>query len=181
MTPAESGCRMTNAARLGAFVQATIVDPATGRLSVYGPLVVTRGIRPAVKPTIPPIPADAVVTIAFGFNGKDLFQVGAMPTTLADADCVNGQAGSVFGPMSFCNGVKFFEAVQKDERAGLLTVPSHGQVIGITVGGSGSGLQIIGYAIPINTALAVATRIADGDSSGTWAPQGPPLMTPSSV
>jgi S1-C subfamily serine protease len=40
----------------------------------------------------------------------------------------------------------------------------NGQVIGITVGGSGSGLQIIGYAIPINTALAVATRIADGDS-----------------
>ncbi len=38
----------------------------------------------------------------------------------------------------------------------------NGQVIGITVGGSGSGLQIIGYAIPINTALAVATRIADG-------------------
>jgi S1-C subfamily serine protease len=40
----------------------------------------------------------------------------------------------------------------------------NGQVIGITVGGSGSGLQIIGYAIPINTALAVATQIADGHS-----------------
>jgi S1-C subfamily serine protease len=39
----------------------------------------------------------------------------------------------------------------------------NGQVIGITVGGSGSGLQVIGYAIPINTALAVATRIADGN------------------
>jgi S1-C subfamily serine protease len=40
----------------------------------------------------------------------------------------------------------------------------NGQVIGIIVGGSGSGLQIIGYAIPINTALAVATQIADGNS-----------------
>jgi S1-C subfamily serine protease len=40
----------------------------------------------------------------------------------------------------------------------------NGQVIGIIVGGSGSGLQIIGYAIPINTALAVATRIAAGHS-----------------
>jgi S1-C subfamily serine protease len=40
----------------------------------------------------------------------------------------------------------------------------NGQVIGIIVGGSGSGLQIIGYAIPINTALAVATQIADGHS-----------------
>jgi S1-C subfamily serine protease len=40
----------------------------------------------------------------------------------------------------------------------------NGQVIGITVGGWGSGLHIMGYAIPINTALAVATRIADGNS-----------------
>jgi hypothetical protein len=40
----------------------------------------------------------------------------------------------------------------------------NGQVIGITVGGYGSGLHIVGYAIPINTALAVATQIADGNS-----------------
>jgi S1-C subfamily serine protease len=39
-----------------------------------------------------------------------------------------------------------------------------GQIIGITVGGSGSGLTITGYAIPINTALAIATQIADGNS-----------------
>jgi hypothetical protein len=126
LTPAESGCRMSNAAKLGAFVQATILDPATGRLSVYDPLVVTQGTRPAVKPTIPTIAANAVVTIDFGFNGKDLFQVGATPTTLADAHCVNGEPGSVFGPMSFCNGISFFSAVFRDERAGLLKVPSPG-------------------------------------------------------
>jgi S1-C subfamily serine protease len=40
----------------------------------------------------------------------------------------------------------------------------NGQVIGITVGGWGSGLHIIGYAIPINTALAVATQIDAGNS-----------------
>ena len=32
MSPAQSGCTMTNAANLGAFVQATILDPATGQL-----------------------------------------------------------------------------------------------------------------------------------------------------
>jgi hypothetical protein len=116
-TPAESGCRMSNAVRLGAFVQATILDPATGALSVYDPLVVTQGTRPAVKPTIPPIPANAVVTIDFGFNGRDLFPVGATPTALAQAGCVSGQAGSLFGQVSFCNGTGFFAAVQKDERA----------------------------------------------------------------
>src|SRR5580698_9854531 len=90
-TPAESGCQMSNAVKLGAFVQATILDPATGALSVYDPLVVTQGTRPAVKPTIPPIPANAVVTIDFGFNGKELFPVGATPETLAQAGCVTGQ------------------------------------------------------------------------------------------
>ncbi len=75
---------------------------------------------------MPAIPANAVVTIDFGFNGKDLFQVGATPATLADANCVNGQAGSVFGQVSFCNGISFFGAVRKDERKGLLKVPSPG-------------------------------------------------------
>jgi S1-C subfamily serine protease len=40
----------------------------------------------------------------------------------------------------------------------------NGQVIGITVGGSGTGLNVMAYAIPINTALAVATQIADSAS-----------------
>jgi hypothetical protein len=123
-TPAESGCQMSPGVK--AFVQATILDPATGALSVYDPLVVTRGTRPAVVPRAPTIPANAVVTIDFGFNGKDLFQVGATPATLADANCVDGQAGSVFGQVSFCNGINFFSAAQKDERKGLLKVPSPG-------------------------------------------------------
>jgi S1-C subfamily serine protease len=40
----------------------------------------------------------------------------------------------------------------------------NGQVIGITIGGSGSGLGVIGYAIPINTALQIATQIDNGNS-----------------
>jgi S1-C subfamily serine protease len=40
----------------------------------------------------------------------------------------------------------------------------NGQVIGIVVGGWGSGLHVVGYAIPINTVLAVATQI-DQDHS----------------
>ncbi len=40
----------------------------------------------------------------------------------------------------------------------------NGQVIGIIVGGSGTGLHIVAYAIPINTALAVATQIDDRHS-----------------
>jgi S1-C subfamily serine protease len=53
----------------------------------------------------------------------------------------------------------------QDSAIGGPLVNLNGQVIGITIGGWGSGLHIMGYAIPINTALAVATRIADGNSS----------------
>jgi S1-C subfamily serine protease len=43
-------------------------------------------------------------------------------------------------------------------------VNPNGHVIGIIVGSSGSGRKTVGYAIPINGALSVATQIADGNS-----------------
>jgi S1-C subfamily serine protease len=43
-------------------------------------------------------------------------------------------------------------------------VNPNGHVIGIIIGNSRSGVNTIAYAIPINTALAAATRIADGNS-----------------
>ena len=91
--------------------------------------MITQGTRPDtpdMKVSPPVIPADAVVTIDFGFNGTDLVQIGATPTTLADAHCVSGQAGSAFGQTAFCNGVNFFHAVRQAERKRLLKVPSPG-------------------------------------------------------
>jgi hypothetical protein len=164
MTPVESGCRMSNAAKLGAFVQATILNPATGALSVYDPLVVTRGTRPAVKPTTPPIPANAVVTIDFGFNGTDLIPVGATPATLAQAGCVSGQPGSAFGQVSFCNGVNFWDAVQKDEREGLLKVPSPGTSDKIIPSGGDIGT---GRACPVTRNFEVAAAQASANNVTT--------------
>jgi S1-C subfamily serine protease len=43
-------------------------------------------------------------------------------------------------------------------------VDLNGKVIGIIVGGYGSGLHILAYAIPINTVLAIATQIDRGHS-----------------
>ena len=125
-TPAQSGCEMSNAANLGAFVQATILNPATGKLYVYDPLVITQGTTPAVAPVVPVLPSGAIVTIDFGFNGTDLFQVGANRNTLRNANCVNGTSGSIFGQVSFCNGSNFFNAAFQDEREGKLVVPSEG-------------------------------------------------------
>jgi hypothetical protein len=139
MTSAQSGCTMANAANLGAFVQATILDPATGALSVYDPLVITQGTTPSVAPVVPTLPANAVVTIDFGFNGTDLTQVGATANALQLGNCVNGQAGSVFGQVSFCNGTEFFKEAFQLEREGKLVVPSAGTSGKIVASGGNLG------------------------------------------
>jgi hypothetical protein len=126
MTPAQSGCTMANSGALGAFVQATILNPATGALQVYEPLVITQGTTAAVAPVVPTLPAGAVVTIDVGFNGTDLTQVGATRTALAQGRCVNGLGGSDFGQVSFCNGTAFFQAAFRAEAAGKLVVPATG-------------------------------------------------------
>ena len=126
MTPAASGCTMANFANLGAFVQATILDPATGALSVYEPLVMTQGTLPAAPPVVPALPAGAVVTLDFGFNGTNLTQVGATANALRQGRCINGLNGSIFGQVSFCNGTQFFQAAFRAEQQGKLTIPALG-------------------------------------------------------
>ena len=139
MTPAQSGCTMANAGNLGAFVQATIVNTRTGQLSVYDPLVITQGTTAAVAPTVPTLPRNYVATIDFGFNGTVLTQVGATANALRRGNCVNGQAGSPFGQVSFCNGTNFFNEAFLLEREGRLTVPSEGTSAKIVASGGQLG------------------------------------------
>ncbi len=142
-TPAASGCQTINSVNLGAFGQATILNPATGALYVYDPLVITAGTKPAIAPVVPKLPKDAIVTVDFGFNGTDLFQVGATAGALAEGNCTEGEPGSVFGQVSFCNGISFFHAAYALERAGKLFVPSAGtsRKIVPTAGAMGTGDQ----------------------------------------
>jgi hypothetical protein len=140
-SPADSGCQMINSVNLGAFVQATILNPATGALSVYDPLVITKGTRPAVAPVVPKLPAHAVVTIDIGFNGATLRQVGATPGALRQGKCTDGEPGSPFGQVSFCNGPAFFKAAFAAERVGRLVIPSVGisRKMVATAGALGTG------------------------------------------
>jgi hypothetical protein len=111
---------------LQAFVQATIVDPLTGRLSVYEPLVVTQGTTPAAAPVVPRLPRHAVVNLMFGFNGNNLQLVGARPGTLTRARCVNGLGGSLFGQVAYCNSAAFYATVRADMLFGRLRIPAAG-------------------------------------------------------
>jgi hypothetical protein len=126
-SPDSSGCTMANFASLGAFVQATILNPWTGQISVYEPLVITAGTRPAAAPVRPRLPRGAVVTIDFGFNGTNLNQVGATRNALREGNCIGGLGSSTFGQVSFCNGSQFFQAASWSERFGRLKVPSAGR------------------------------------------------------
>jgi hypothetical protein len=117
---------MANEANLGAFVQATILDQATGKLWVYEPLVITKSTRPALTPVLPVLPARAVVTIDVGFNGGNLTLVGATPGALQQGHCHNGLGNSIFGQVSFCHGRHFFWAARRAERQGKLVVPPAG-------------------------------------------------------
>jgi len=119
-----SGCSEANP-NLQAFVQATILDPATGKIAVYEPLVVTAGTTPAVAPVVPRLPVDAVVNLLFGFNGNILTLVGTSDS-VRQAGCVSGLDGSPFGQVSYCNGPAFFQAADAAVAVGKLKIPAAG-------------------------------------------------------
>lgn len=74
--PADGPCNEANPNQT-AFVQAAVIDPATGQISVYNPLVIDQGTAPAAAPAVPALPAGGVAGIWFGFNGNTLSLVGA--------------------------------------------------------------------------------------------------------
>jgi hypothetical protein len=115
----KGACHESNDAQ-AAFVEAAVLDPATGAVSVYHPLVVDRGTRPAAAPVTPTLPAAAVVGIWFGSNGDTLTLRGAP----AAANCVNGLGGSLFGQYAYCNARAFFTAANAAVTAKKLTVPA---------------------------------------------------------
>jgi len=104
-----------------AFVQGMVIDPATGALSVYDPLVIDDGAKPAVAPVVPTLPANAVVALWFGFNGDTLTLEGA-----GASSCVNGLPDSPFGQFSYCGAPAFFDAAQQAIAAGKLAIPPVG-------------------------------------------------------
>src|SRR5947207_8541260 len=67
--PANGPCNEANAAQ-SAFVQAAIIDPVTGNIAVYDPLVVDQGTQPAMPPVVPTLPNGGIVGIWFGSNGN---------------------------------------------------------------------------------------------------------------
>lgn len=117
-------CHEANADQ-AAFVQGTIFDPGTNQFSVYNPLVVDRGTKPAVAPVIPKLPANAVVALWFGFNGANL-TLQSSQNSLQDGRCVNGVKGSIFGQFAYCNAPYFFSMASMAMKEGKVNPPPLG-------------------------------------------------------
>jgi hypothetical protein len=124
-TNAENGpCNEANKAQ-AAFVQGAVIDPATGAISIYNPLVIDQGTQPAAQPIAPQLPANGVVALWFGFNGNNL-TLQDTNGSLKQGRCVNGVNGSIFGQFAYCNARAFFRAANRAIRAGLLKPPALG-------------------------------------------------------
>lgn len=122
--PNQGPCNETNPAQ-GAFVQGAVIDPATGQVSIYNPVVVNKGQQPARPAVVPTLPQGAVVGLWFGFNGAALTLKNA-GNSLKDGKCVNGLKGDIFGQFSYCNAPAFFAAANQAIQAGKLAVPALG-------------------------------------------------------
>ena len=117
-------CNEANGAQ-GAFVEAAVFNPANSQISIYHPLVIDKGTKPAVAPVVPALPANAIVALWIGFNGNNL-TLAELPNhdTLSDANCVNGLQGSIFSQVSYCNAPAFFSVANNAAINGTLKVPA---------------------------------------------------------
>lgn len=119
--PNQGACNETNPMQ-SAFVQGAIIDPATGQISIYNPLVIDQGAKPAVLPGLPQLPADAVVGLWFGSNGNTLRLAGNMD----GGNCVGGLPNDPFGQFAYCDAQQFFQAANQAIRDGKLAPPPLG-------------------------------------------------------
>ncbi|MFR9798241.1 hypothetical protein ACL02U_20420 [Streptomyces sp. MS06] len=109
-----------------AFVEAVILTK-DGKLSVYDPLVVDRGTRPAARPVRPSVPKGSTVGIWFGFNSATLtLRSKGRSNSLAQGKCVNGVRGSLFGQFAYCNAPAFFKAADDRIADKQLEIPALG-------------------------------------------------------
>ncbi len=122
--PANGPCNESNKAQ-AAFVQGAVINPSTGQISIYNPLVIDQGTQPAASPIVPQLPANGIVALWFGFNGNNLNLQDANGS-LRQGRCINGVQNSIFGQFAYCNAPTFFRAANQAIRAGLLNPPPLG-------------------------------------------------------
>ena len=133
--PANGPCDQANF-NSRTFVQGVFINPSTGQIAVYNPLVINKGTVAGVAPVRPDLPDGAIVSLYFGFNGNNLtlkFQGDDQNSQgnqdqnsqgnqdEQDSHCVQG-----FGQQAWCNTAAFFAAAHDAIADGRLHVPALG-------------------------------------------------------
>jgi hypothetical protein len=114
--PADGPCNEANVNQT-AFVQGAVLNPATGQISVYDPLVINEGSAPAAAPVVPQLPANGVVALWFGFNGGTLSLEGAdqvpgyQVPAVASPAAVAGSPAASAAPLPTMPGSQFAPAI----------------------------------------------------------------------
>ncbi|MFD1662892.1 hypothetical protein ACFSL4_33185 [Streptomyces caeni] len=123
--PAQGPCHEANPDQ-SAFVEAAILT-RDGKLTLYHPLVIDKGTRPAARTARPSVPKGSTVGIWFGFNNANLvLRTSGRSDSLAQGNCVNGLRRSVFGQFAYCNAPAFFRAANAQIAKGHLRIPALG-------------------------------------------------------
>jgi hypothetical protein len=107
------------------FVQGAVIDPATGHIAIYNPLVIDKGTKPAIAPVVPQLPPGGIVALWGGGNDNNTTLRGTHGS-LGQGRCVNGSHGSIFGQVWYCNAPAFFQAANLAIAAGKLVPPPLG-------------------------------------------------------
>ena len=108
------------------FVQGAVIDPATGHIAIYNPLVIDKGTKPAIAPVVPQLPTGGIVALWGGGNDNNT-RLRDIQGSLRHGHCVNGVNGSVFGQVWYCNAPAFFKAANQAIAAGKLILPPLGK------------------------------------------------------
>jgi hypothetical protein len=123
--PDQGPCNESNPNQ-AVFVQGAVIDPATGHIAIYNPLVIDKGTKPAIAPVVPQLPAGGIVALWGGGNDNNTTLRG-VHGSLRQGHCVNGVNDSVFGQVWYCNAPAFFKAANKAIAAGKLVPPPLGK------------------------------------------------------
>ncbi|MBV9096158.1 MAG: hypothetical protein JO132_20175 [Streptosporangiaceae bacterium] len=143
--PADGPCNEADSNQT-AFVQGAVLNPATGQISIYNPLVIDQGTQPAAPPVVPALPAGAVVAVWFGFNGNTL--------TLEGAD----QAGTTAASASpAATGVTTGTTAAATQSAVAGQAPQTGAAAGQTATPTGTGTAAPPTTMPTQTTTATPT------------------------
>jgi hypothetical protein len=123
--PHQGPCNESNPNQ-AVFVQGAVIDPATGHIAIYNPLVVDKGTQPAIAPVVPQLPSGGIVALWGGGNDNNTTLRG-IQGSLGQGHCVNGVNGSIFGQVWYCNAPAFFQAANQAIAAGKLAPPPLGK------------------------------------------------------